>query len=356
VKTTAIAACTVTFTLVATPALAAPYPVPNAKTELLAAIDATNAAASYQYLDNSLGWTAAFTLAGQYQQVTVGEQRVFNGVGNYHRIDWPSAAVEEKVTGPDYLDNLALQWELTDAASPYALDYFRQWIDIRTERLGPHRLTGQRQLHHGGRQVHLGNRHRLPRRGRRLLRVRLHGRCGRADHTARTHPRQPHPRRRASTRRGPTCLSQSPSPRPTRLCPSRPVRRAIQAATLNATIRSLARDSAKTGNRLRQNLRKLRVWTKEAVGLENAAGDGSQDEPIPRYVRIRVANVSGGVRDLPQEPHHRHPARVAHHQARRELEGVTRPCPDQIPVRPSTLSRMRSAWPLCRAYSAIMCR
>ena len=83
VKTTAIAACTVTFTLVATPALAAPYPVPNAKTELLAAIDATNAAASYQYLDNSLGWTAAFTLAGQYQQVTVGEQRVFNGVGNY---------------------------------------------------------------------------------------------------------------------------------------------------------------------------------------------------------------------------------------------------------------------------------
>ena len=41
-------------------------------TELLAAIDATNAAASYQYLDNSLGWTAAFTLAGQYQQVTVG--------------------------------------------------------------------------------------------------------------------------------------------------------------------------------------------------------------------------------------------------------------------------------------------
>ena len=301
VKTTAIAACTVTFTLVATPALAAPYPVPNAKTELLAAIDATNAAASYQYLDNSLGWTAAFTLAGQYQQVTVGEQRVVHGVGNYHRIDWPSAAVEEKVTGPDYLDNLALQWELTDAASPYALDYFRQWIDIRTERLGridslanANFITVADKSTSGTDTVYrVGDGDYFE----YVYTVDAGGRITRLELTRGN--RIPETGKYETWAYVPVTVTE---PAADTALPIATVRRAIQAATLNATIRSLARDSAKTGNRLRQNLRKLRVWTKEAVGLENAAGDGSQDEPIPRYVRIRVANVSGGVRIYRRNP------------------------------------------------------
>ena len=58
VKIYAIAGGTVALSLVAAPAFAAPYPVPDAKNELVAAIAATNAAPSYQYLDNNLGWTA----------------------------------------------------------------------------------------------------------------------------------------------------------------------------------------------------------------------------------------------------------------------------------------------------------
>ena len=251
VKTTAIAACTVTFTLVATPALAAPYPVPNAKTELLAAIDATNAAASYQYLDNSLGWTAAFTLAGQYQQVTVGEQRVFNGVGNYHRIDWPSAAVEEKVTGPDYLDNLALQWELTDAASPYALDYFRQWIDIRTERLGridslanANFITVADKSTSGTDTVYrVGDGDYFE----YVYTVDAGGRITRLELTRGN--RIPETGKYETWAYVPVTVTE---PAADTALPIATVRRAIQAATLNATIRSLARDSAKTGNRLRQ--------------------------------------------------------------------------------------------------------
>ncbi len=53
--------------LTCTPAMAAPYPVPNAKTEIQAAVDATNAAPSYQYRRNDLGWTSAYNSAGQYQ-------------------------------------------------------------------------------------------------------------------------------------------------------------------------------------------------------------------------------------------------------------------------------------------------
>ena len=34
---------------------------------------------------------------------------------------------------PDYLDNLALEWELTDADSPYAVDYSPQWPYIQSE-------------------------------------------------------------------------------------------------------------------------------------------------------------------------------------------------------------------------------
>ena len=53
VKIHAIAGGTVALSLVAAPAFAAPYPVPDAKNELVAAIAATNAAPSYQYLDNN---------------------------------------------------------------------------------------------------------------------------------------------------------------------------------------------------------------------------------------------------------------------------------------------------------------
>ena len=303
VKIYAIAGGTVALSLVAAPAFAAPYPVPDAKNELVAAIAATNAAPSYQYLDNNLGWTAAYNAAGQYQQVTTAdEQRVFNGVGNYHQIQWPSPAVEEKVTGPDYLDNLALEWELTDADSPYAVDYFPQWPYIQSEeRLGriyslanANFITVADKSTVGADTVYrVGDGDYFE----YVYTVNAGGRITRLEVTRGN--RTPLSGRFETWNYVPVSVTQ---PDAGTALPIATVRRAIQAATLNATIRTLAKESAATGNRQRQRQRKLRLWTAEAVDLENAAGDGSQDEPIPRYVRIRVANVSGGVRIYRKNP------------------------------------------------------
>ena len=303
VKIYAIAGGTVALSLVAAPAFAAPYPVPDAKNELVAAIAATNAAPSYQYLDNNLGWTAAYNAAGQYQQVTTAdEQRVFNGVGNYHQIQWPSPAVEEKVTGPDYLDNLALEWELTDADSPYAVDYFPQWPYIQSEeRLGriyslanANFITVADKSTVGADTVYrVGDGDYFE----YVYTVNAGGRITRLEVTRGN--RTPLTGRFETWNYVPVTVTE---PDPGTALPIATVRRAIQAATLNATIRTLAKESAATGNRQRQNLRKLRVWTREDVSLENAAGDGSQDEPIPRFVRIKVANVSGGVRIYRKNP------------------------------------------------------
>jgi hypothetical protein len=299
VNTHVIVGSALALTLVAAPAFAAPYPVPNAKTEIQAAVDATNAAPSYQYRDNSLGWTSAYNSAGQYQSVDVAEQRVFNGVGNFHEIQWPSTRTRDKVQGPDYLDNPALRWELTVGVNNYE---FPQWSDILTERLGridtvanlnfitvaDKTTSGTDTVYRVGDGAIFEYVYTLN-AGGRITRLELTRGAG-----------VPETGKYETWEYVPVTVVQ---PEAASVAPIETVRRAIQAATLGSTIRALAKDSASTGNRLRQNLRKLRVWTKEAVGLENASGDGSEDEPIPRYVRIKVADVPGGVRIFRKNPY-----------------------------------------------------
>ncbi len=295
----AIIGTTVVLALLGTPAVAAPYPVPDAKSELLASVTATNAAPSYQYRDNNLGWTSAYNAVGQYQEIDVDEQRVFDGIGNFHEIGWPSDRVRRKVQSPDYLDNPSLQWELTVGANPYE---FPQWPDILTDRLG--RLDGVANLDFitvadkstsGTDTVYrVGDGDAFE----YVYTVDATGRITRLELTRGN--RIPETGKYQTWQYVPVVVTQPPADT---VLPIATVRRAIQAATLNATIKALAKDSAATGNRLRQRLRKLRIWTKEAVGLENASGDGSEDEPIPRHVRIRVKNVPGGVRIFRKNPY-----------------------------------------------------
>ena len=285
--------------LTCTPAMAAPYPVPNAKTEIQAAVDATNAAPSYQYRRNDLGWTSAYNAAGQYQSVDVDEQRVFDGVGNFHEIPWPSTRVRDKVQSPDYLDNSALRWELTVGVNNYE---FPQWPDVLTERLGRIDSVANLDFITVADKATSGT-DTIYRVGdgdffEYVYTVNAAGRIVRLELTRGN--RIPETGKYETWEYVPVTVVQ---PEAATVLPIATVRRAIQAATLGATIKALAKDSAATGNRQRQSLRKLRVWTKEAVGLENAAGDGSEDEPIPRYVRIKVANVPGGVRIFRKNPY-----------------------------------------------------
>ena len=290
---------TATLTLVGAPAVAAPYPVPNAKAEIEAAVSATNAAPSYQYRRNELGWTAVFNTAGQYQQRTTQEQRVFNGVGNFHEIDWPSTHVRDKVRNTDYLDSPSLQWEFTEGANDFD---FPQWPDVLTERYGridsiPNRnsitvadksVVGAETVYRVGDGDYFEYVYTVD-AGGRIVRIEL----TRANREAQTGQYE-------TWEYVPVTVVE---PDPDSVLPIAIVRRAIQAATLNTTLRTLTKRTATGSNNSRDDLRTMRRLAREIVQIENATGEGSEDEPIARSVRIKTRNVAGGVRIFRKNPY-----------------------------------------------------
>jgi hypothetical protein len=294
-----IALATAALTLAASPAVAAPIPVPDAQAALALAVSATNSAPSYQYTSSYLGESATWNAAGQYAWTRDGrETRQFSDDTYYESIVWPSVRVRTKVRSPRYLDDPALEWQSIGVGSRYRTE-LDSWPDLVADpalRLGHVRLTlstatfADRTTTATSTQYTVGD-------GRFDYAVTVDA-GGRIIRLATTRFDGMPATDRAEEWTFGTVTVERPA-----ALPIETVRRALQAATLNATIRDLTRERARQSNRRGDSLRRMRVMTEEAVALTNGTGDGSQDEPLPRFVKLKVRNVPGGVRVFRTNPY-----------------------------------------------------
>lgn len=286
--------------LIASPAVAAPIPVPQAEIELAAAVAATNAASTYRYASSYLGETAAWNAAGYYMYALDGRELRTYADGTFlQRINWPNPQTRAKVIGPRYLNDPSLEWMSISPASRYA-EELTSWSDLVAS-------PGSRRGHityliplgataadktptPAGTQYTLSNASY-----EMVFTVDSSGRIDRVNTTRFDGA--------VSTDRLETWeYSAVPIDRPASI-PIETARRAIQAATLKSTIREIARDAASDARRARSSLRTVRYDVEEDVDILNAAGDGSQDEPNPRLVKIRQRPIPGGVRIFRKNPY-----------------------------------------------------
>lgn len=286
--------------LMASPAAAAPIPVPLAEAELATAVAATNAASTYRYTSSYLGETAAWNAAGYYMYALDGRELRTYADGSYlQRINWPSAQARAKVIGPRYLNDPTLEWMSISPSSQYAVE-IATWSDLvasPSSRRGyityliPLGATAaDKTPSAAGTQYTLSNT-----AYEMVFMVDAGGRINRVTTTRFDGA--------ASTDRLETWdYSAVPIDRPAAI-PIETARRAIQAATLNTTIRQIAREAARDARSRRASLQTMRYDVEEDVDILNAAGDGSQDEPIPRLVRIKQRPVPGGVRIFRKNPY-----------------------------------------------------
>lgn len=285
------------LSLAISPAAADPITATQAVTELTAAIDATNNADSYAYTDAMMGWTAAFNrTAGQYEQNTDNAMKVFNGTGTYWAVQWPSTGVKNKVLSARYLDNPALQWQLvTGRLGDLEIPLWTDLLDPRGERRGliyfPPRETeiayADKTLLPGATRYTIGDSFY-----EQIYTVDPSGRITRLENTrAASAPVSGHVQTWEYVTVGVT------APAANTVLPYETVQRAIEAASLNKTLKSLAQGIA-TSSRGR-GLARMRVSARERVGIYNGGGE---DEQIPVYVKLRISSVSGGVRIYRKNP------------------------------------------------------
>jgi hypothetical protein len=289
VKTVIIA--TAILGLAVSPAAADPITANQAVTELTAAIDATNSAEAYAYTDSIMGWTASFNrTTGQYEQNADDALKVFNGTGTYLAIRWPSTRVKNKVLSARYLNNPALQWQLvTGRLGDLEIPLWTDLLDPRGERRGliyfPPRETeisyADKTLVPGATRYTIGDSFY-----EQIYTVDPSGRITRLENTrAASAPISDHVQ---TWEYAPVSVT---APAASTFLPYETVQRAIEAASLDKTIKSLAQGIA-TSNRGR-SLARMRVMARERVGIYNGGGE---DEQVPIYVKLRIRNVAGGVR------------------------------------------------------------
>lgn len=278
----------------AAPAQAAPIPAPQAVSELTAAIIATNDADTYTFTDLRRGQTAALNrTASQYQQDGL---RVFRDQGTFVEIDWPSERVARKVRGPSYLTNVLLQWSQLQA--PIDNLEIPMWTDLlepNSDRLGqiyfPPReadvaYADKTAVPEGQRYI-IGNAYY-----EEIYTVDTAGRIVRLENT-----RGAGLPLSGEVRTWSYAPVSVAVPAEDTVMPYATVQRAIEAATLNNTIRDLARTSASDSRG--QGLRSMRAIAEENVGIYNAGG---MDDSVAVFVRIKIRNVSGGVRIFRTNP------------------------------------------------------
>jgi hypothetical protein len=279
------------------PATADPITAPQAVTELTAAIEATNNADAYTFTDAQTGETARFNrTAGEYEQQGFDTFKTFSATGTYYQIKWPSTAVRTKVLSPRYLNNPSLEWELvTGPLGALEIPLWPDLLDVTGERRGliyfPPREAdityADKTALPGGNRYVIGNGFYED-----VYTVDLAGRVVRLETT----------RSAGSAVTGHlktwdyVAVTVTPPATGTFL-PYATVQRAIEAATLDKTLRSLARTTA-SSNRGR-SLARMRVMARERVSIYNAGGE---DEQIPVYVKLRIRNVPGGVRIFRTNP------------------------------------------------------
>ena len=279
------------------PAIADPIPASQAVTELTAAINATNSADSYSFSDVLMSETASFNrTAGQYEQQGFDTFKTFSATGTYYQIKWPSTAIRTKVLGPRYLNNAALQWELvTGPLGALEIPLWPDLIDVNGERRGliyfPPRESdiayADKTAVAGGTRYAIGNS-----MYEEVYNVDVSGRVVRLETT----------RAAGAAVAGhlktwdytPVAVT---APAAGTFLPYAEVQRAIEAASLNKTLKSLTRNTA-SSNRGR-TLARMRVMAREKVTIYNAGGE---DEQVPVYVKLRIRNVPGGVRVYRKNP------------------------------------------------------
>lgn len=286
-----IAITAIVFGLAVSPAAADPITAPQAVTEITAAINATNGADAYAYTDALMGWTASFNRStGQYEQNADDAMKVFNGTGTYWAIRWPSTRVKTKVLSSRYLNNPVLQWQLvTGRIGDLEIPLWTDLLDPRGERRGliyfPPRETeiayADKTLVPGATRYTIGDSFY-----EQIFTVDPSGRITRLENTrAASAPITGHVQTWEYVP-----VSVTPPAADTAL-PYETVQRAIEAASLNTTIKSLAQGIA-VSNRGR-SLSRMRDLAEERIMLYNSGGE---DEQIPIYVKLRIRNVAGGVR------------------------------------------------------------
>lgn len=298
---------------VAAPAGAAPIPPPQAIAEIEAAIAVTNAATTYRYVNNgSLGGEGApgdravYNLpAGQYQQRTFGgEQRVFQALGNYHRIQWPSPKVRKKVRSARYLDRPKLQWEKGADASRYR-DTYLGWADVEGGRrvgtlenvaLDYYVTSADKQATATGTRYQLNGTQPA---FEQTYDVDGAGRITRIDWT-KDLDGLPVTDANEAWEYGEFTVKKPPGAATARI---RLVRRAIQAATLNATLKAIALRTVRLARSERLSVAQMRPYARIFVTEDvNGIGDGDAEDPVARYVKIRLRPVPGGVRIFRTNP------------------------------------------------------
>lgn len=278
----------------AQPAAATPLPVPDALAELHVAVDASNAAPEYSYRNNQLGWTAKYRAAGSYQEVTTEEVRIFEGVGNFHRISW-TPRVRDKVRG--YLDVPDLGWELSTDLLPYE---FEQWIDIQSWRMdrlndiaNERFVTSADKTAHGDATVYT-----LAGEAFEYKYTVVDGLVTRRETTRGAG--KPVEGDFETWDYGPVEIEQ---PGADAFRPIATVRRAIEAATLNRTIREIVRSVRRKARNRSLTPDRVRTRARQKVFSANVIGEGNVDEPIERSVRLKTRTLPNGVKVYSRNPY-----------------------------------------------------
>lgn len=284
--------------MLASPAAAEPITPQQAATALSNAVIATNAANNYRFNDAQMPWSAAFNrAAGQYEQDGISRAKVFT-TGTYAAIQWPSPRVRTKVRGPQYLNTPRLEWAFL--AAPIDGLELPMWEGIADDRSGERRgmiafppreidiAYADRTVSPATTRYTIGNEYYES-----VYTVDAAGRITRIDNL----------REAGESVSGhvrtweydipvevTTPAADSHLPYPT-------VERAIEAASLNSTLKGLAQEVARQ-NRGR-SLRQMRVDAQETIGFHNGGGEGDQ---APVYVKLKVRNIAGGVRMFRKNP------------------------------------------------------